>query len=96
MGAEDVRHVAHPTVAQSHIDPSHVGRGEVFDVSVEDWDGLLLSDLGTEEERVVSGSMRSLSEVEGGHIHALIVAAEFSGMEEEAFERRRLTEDTTG
>ena len=71
-------------------------RSEGFDESVEEWDGLLLSDLGTEEESVVSGSMKSISKIERGHVHALIIAAEFSGMEAEAFERRRLTEDTTG
>ena len=94
MGIEQPRPMT-PREAVNHLVRMNE-RSEVFDVSVEDWDGLLLSDLGTEEERVASGSMRSLSEVEGGHIHALIVAAEFSGMEEEAFERRRLTEDTTG
>ncbi|MFL2493935.1 MAG: diphthine synthase [Candidatus Thalassarchaeum sp.] len=71
-------------------------RSEAFEASVEDWGGLLLSDLGTEEERVASGSLKELSEVEGGHIHTLIVVADFSGMEAEAFERRRPTEDTTG
>ena len=71
-------------------------RSEEYNQPVEDWRGLLLSDLGTEEERVVSGKMRNLSQIEGGHIHALIIAAEFSGMEAEAFERRRLTEETTG
>ncbi len=94
MGIEQPRPMT-PREAVDHLVRMNERSG-AFEAAVEDWDGLLLSDLGTEEERVVSGSMRSLSEVEGGHIHALIVAAEFSGMEEEAFERRRLTEDTTG
>ena len=68
---------------------------EEFDELVEEWVGLLLSDLGTEEERVISGSLGDLSQMKGGHIHALIIAAEFSGLEAEAFERRRLIEDTT-
>jgi len=71
-------------------------RSEEFDESVADWKGLLLSDLGTEEERVISGSMHVLSQIEGGYIHALIIAAKFSGMEAEAFERRRISVDTTG
>ena len=68
---------------------------EDFDELVEEWSGLLLSDLGTEEERVISGRLGDLSQMKGGHIHALIIAAEFSGLEAEAFERRRLIEDTT-
>jgi diphthamide biosynthesis methyltransferase len=52
---------------------------------------MLLSDLGTEEERVVSGTLGGLSEIDEGYVHAFILPAEFSGMEEVAFERRRLT-----
>ena len=94
MGLEQPRPMT-PREAVDHLVRMNE-RSEEFDQLVEDWRGLLLSDLGTEEERVVSGKMRSLSQIEGGHIHALIVAAEFSGMEAEAFERRRLTEETTG
>ena len=94
MGMEQPRPMT-PREAVDHLIRMNE-RSEEFDQLVEDWRGLLLSDLGTEEERVVSGKMRSLSQIEGGHIHALIIAAEFSGMEAEAFERRRLTEETTG
>ena len=94
MGLEQPRPMT-PREAVDHLVRMNE-RSEEFNQPVEDWQGLLLSDLGTEEERVVSGKMRSLSQIEGGHIHALIVAAEFSGMEAEAFERRRLTEETTG
>ena len=94
MGLEQPRPMT-PREAVDHLVRMNE-RSEEFNQLVEDWRGLLLSDLGTEEERVVSGKMRSLSQIEGGHIHALIIAAEFSGMEAEAFERRRLTEETTG
>ena len=94
MGLEQPRPMT-PREAVDHLIRMNE-RSEEFDQLVEDWRGLLLSDLGTEEERVVSGKMRNLSQIEGGHIHALIIAAEFSGMEAEAFERRRLTEETTG
>ena len=94
MGLEQPRPMT-PREAVDHLIRMNE-RSEEFDQLVEDWRGLLLSDLGTEEERVVSGKMREISHIEGGHIHALIIAAEFSGMEEEAFERRRLTEETTG
>ena len=94
MGLESPRPMT-PREAVDHLVRMNK-RSEGFDESVEEWDGLLLSDLGTEEESVVSGSMKSISKIERGHVHALIIAAEFSGMEAEAFERRRLTEDTTG
>ena len=51
---------------------------------------MLLSDLGTEEERVVSGTLGELSGIGKGYVHAIVLPAEFSGMEEAAFERRRL------
>jgi len=94
MGLEQPRPMT-PSEAVDHLVRMNM-KSEEYDQQVEDWGGLLLSDLGTEEERVVSGSMRDLSQIQGGHIHALIIAAEFSGMEAEAFERRRLIEDTTG
>ena len=94
MGLESPRPMT-PREAVDHLVRMNK-RSEGFDESVEEWDGLLLSALGTEEESVVSGSMKSISKIERGHVHALIIAAEFSGMEAEAFERRRLTEDTTG
>ena len=61
-----------------------------LNLPILEWGGMLLSDLGTEEERVVSGSLRELSEISMGYVHAFILPAEFSGMEEAAFERRRL------
>ena len=94
MGLEQPRPMT-PSEAVDHLVWMNK-KSEEYDQPVEDWEGLLLSDLGTEEERVVSGSMKYLSQIQGGHIHALIIAAEFSGMEAEAFERRRLIEDTTG
>jgi diphthamide biosynthesis methyltransferase len=61
-----------------------------LDLPLMEWGGMLLSDLGTEEERVVSGTLKELSEISTGYVHAFILPAEFSGMEEAAFERRRL------
>ena len=65
------------------------GEGGRLDIPVKQWNGILLSDLGTEEERVLSGPLGDLSGQEGGMVHAFILPAEFSGMEEDAFERRR-------
>ena len=93
MGLEQPRPMT-PKEAVDHLVRMNE-KVEDFDELVEEWSGLLLSDLGTEEERVISGRLGDLSQMKGGHIHALIIAAEFSGLEAEAFERRRLIEDTT-
>ena len=61
-----------------------------LDLPLREWGGMLLSDLGTEEERVVSGTLGELSGIGMGYVHAFILPAEFSGMEEAAFKRRRL------
>ena len=56
---------------------------------IAQWDSILLSDLGTPDQRVVSGNLEDIAEVEGGRIHCLILPAEFSGLEREAYERRK-------
>jgi len=53
------------------------------------WDSILLSDLGTPDQRVVSGNLEDIAKVERGRIHCLILPAEFSGLEREAYERRK-------
>jgi len=64
------------------------GERESLEAPVRDWDGILLSDIGTERQRVIAGHLSDLSEVEGGWIHTFILPAEMSGNEREAFERR--------
>lgn len=56
---------------------------------IPQWDSILLSDLGTPDQRVVSGNLEDIAKVEGGRIHCLILPAEFSGLEHEAYERRK-------
>jgi len=56
------------------------------------WDGILLSDLGTKEQRITSGSLNELSTKNVGTIHCMIIPANFSEMEKEAFNRRRMVE----
>ena len=62
---------------------------ESMTVPIAEWDGILLSDLGTHEQRVVAGDLQDIAAIEGGRIHCLIIPAEFTGMEREAYERRR-------
>ena len=75
-------------MAAQVVDEEEGGRG-LLENPVKQWNGILLSDLGTEEERVLSGLLGDLSGQKGGMVHAFILPAEFSGMEEDAFERRR-------
>jgi len=56
---------------------------------IAQWDSILLSDLGTPDQRVVSGNLEDIAKVDGGRIHCLILPAEFSGLEREAYERRK-------
>jgi diphthamide biosynthesis methyltransferase len=64
------------------------GEKKSLEVPVRDWNGILLSDIGTEQQRVIAGRLSDLSGVEGGWIHTLILPAKMSGNEHEAFERR--------
>ena len=57
--------------------------------AITNWDAVLLSDLGTSDQRVVSGDLEDIAKLTGGQIHCLILPAEFSGLEREAYERRR-------
>ena len=56
---------------------------------IAQWDSILLSDLGTPDQRVVSGHLEDIAKAEGGRIHCLILPAEFSGLERESYERRK-------
>ena len=57
--------------------------------AITNWDAILLSDLGTSEQRVVSGDLEDIAKLTDGRIHCLILPAEFTGLEREAYERRR-------
>ena len=57
--------------------------------AITNWDAILLSDLGTSDQRVVSGDLEDIAKLTDGRIHCLILPAEFTGLEREAYERRR-------
>ena len=56
---------------------------------VSEWEGILLSDIGTKDQRVYSGSLGEISKIQGGWIHTLIIPSNMSDNEREAFSRRR-------
>ena len=57
-------------------------------LAVNEWEGVLLSDVGTKGQRVFSGSLKEISKVQGGRVHSLIIPSEMSNNEREAFSRR--------
>ena len=57
--------------------------------NVRDWDGILLSDVGTSRQRVSSGSLDDLSAIEGGFVHTLVIPSNMSDNEKDAFYRRK-------
>ena len=65
------------------------GVRESMTAAITNWDAVLLSDLGTSDQRVVSGNLEDIAKLTGGRIHCLILPAEFTGLEREAYERRR-------
>ena len=61
----------------------------LLEIPVCDWYAILLSDLGSNKQQVFAGTLGNLSKIESGKIHSFILTAKFTGMEEEAFNRRR-------
>ena len=57
--------------------------------NVREWDGILLSDVGTSRQRVSSGTLDKLSSIEGGYVHTLIIPSNMSDNEKDAFSRRK-------
>ena len=67
------------------LDSTGVKKGAL---AVNEWEGVLLSDLGTKGQRVFSGSLKEISKVQDGWVHSLIIPSEMSDNEREAFSRR--------
>ena len=57
-------------------------------VVVNEWEGMLLSDVGTKGQRGFSGSLEEISKIQDGWVHSLIIPSEMSDNEREAFSRR--------
>ena len=59
--------------------------GDFFDSlesRIPEWDCILLSDIGTADQRLVSGSFSEISDVAGGRIHCLIFPPHLAGWSE--------------
>ncbi|MAS16807.1 MAG: diphthine synthase [Euryarchaeota archaeon] len=62
---------------------------EGIDADVREWEGILLSDIGTSSQRVSSGSLDELSAIEGGYVHTIVIPSNMSDNEKDAFYRRK-------
>ena len=60
-------------------------------VAVKEWEGMLLSDVGTKDQRGCAGSLEEISKIQGGWVHTLIIPSKMSDNEREAFSRRGAT-----
>jgi len=65
------------------------GTGENVSSMVREWEGILLSDVGTSRQRVSSGTLGELAGIEGGFVHTLIIPSNMSDNEKDAFLRRK-------
>ena len=57
-------------------------------LAINEWEGMLLSDVGTKGQRIFSGSLEEISKIQGGWVPSLIIPSEMSENEREAFGRR--------
>ncbi len=67
------------------------GSGDGFIADIREWDGILLSDVGTSRQRVSSGTLDELSIIQGGYVHTLIIPSNMSDNEKDAYYRRKET-----
>ena len=68
---------------------SEEGSGLEMEGDIREWDGILLSDVGTSKQVVSSGTLGELSIIEGGYVHTLIIPSNMSDNEMDAFRRRK-------
>ena len=66
-------------------EPSDLKR---LDLPVNEWRGILLTDISTKNQKVSAGSLSQLSKLEGGWIHCMIIPSSMNQNELEAFQRR--------
>ena len=56
---------------------------------VDEWDGILLTDISMVEQKVTAGNLSQLSKLKEGWIHCMIIPSNMNDNELEAFERRK-------
>jgi diphthamide biosynthesis methyltransferase len=62
--------------------------GPILQIPINDWDGILLSDISTNQQRIEAGNLGKLSNYQGGGIHSFVLPAKMTDEEKKAFIRR--------
>jgi diphthamide biosynthesis methyltransferase len=57
---------------------------------VKDLDGILLTDISLDSQKIIAGNLSEISECNEGWIHCLIIPSKMNQNEIEAFERRKI------
>jgi len=57
-------------------------------IPIDYWDGILLSDVGTNQQRIEAGNLGELSNYQDGKIHSFVLPAKMTDEEKKAFIRR--------
>jgi len=57
---------------------------------VKNFDGILLTDISLDSQKVIAGNLFEISEYNGGWIHCLIIPSKMNQNEIDAFERRKI------
>jgi diphthamide biosynthesis methyltransferase len=65
-------------------------KGENISCKVSDLEGILLTDISLDTQKVRSGKMSEICKLNDGRIHCLVIAAKMNQNETEAFERRKI------
>ena len=65
---------------------------ESLSIPISEWKGILLTDLGTVNQRVIAGNLGDLALIKGGLVHCLILPAKLDELENVMFQQ--LTIDT--
>mgnify|MGYP002819955664 FL=1 len=65
-------------------------KGENISCKVSDFEGILLTDISLDTQKIRSGKMSEISKLNDGRIHCLVIAAKMNQNEAEAFERRKI------
>ena len=63
---------------------------EELGVDVGDWTGVLCSDVGGSDQRIIHGTLDRIASVSGGRIHCLVIPGRLDDLESEALSRWRV------
>ena len=67
-----------------------IEEGNSLSPRVKDLDGVLLTDISLDSQKVIAGNLSKISESDGGWIHCLIIPSKMNQNEIDAFERRKI------